>query len=120
MLASSACTLHHCWDSLPSVHLISPLLHELMLTILSSHVVLRRIAIDLNLLSHLYEFLAGSYVLARRKFNLDMVTLPRGWFVLLLQYTKVREASTILLDQLLESLAQLLRDLVYGGDGGRK
>jgi hypothetical protein len=49
-----------------------------------------------------------------------MVTLPRGWFVLLLQHTKVQEASTILLDRLLYSLAQLLRDLVYGGDGGRK
>ncbi|TEB34927.1 hypothetical protein FA13DRAFT_1707130 [Coprinellus micaceus] len=88
-------------------------------TLFLHHVVSQRIAIDLNLLSHLYEFLAGSSVLARRKFGLHMVTLPRGWFVLLLQHTKVQEASTILLDRLLYSLAQLLRDLVYGGDGGR-
>ena len=111
---------YHRRDPLLPVRLISTSFLSYQPNANYRQVVLRKITIELNVLSHLFEFVAGSLILARLKFNLHMVTLPRGWFLQLLQQINVREADTILLDRLVISLNQLLHDLVCGGVGARK
>ena len=76
----------------------------------------RRIPIDVNVLCHLAEFLAGSVILARVKFNLHNVVLPRGWILALLRQMVMRKPDTMLLDRLLSSMGALLENLVWGGE----
>ncbi|RXW14759.1 hypothetical protein EST38_g11097 [Candolleomyces aberdarensis] len=80
------------------------------------HIVEKRINIDINVLCHLAEFLAGSVILARVRFNLHYVVLPRGWILALLRQIVMREPDTILLDRLLFSMKALLEGLVKGGE----
>ncbi|TFK22063.1 hypothetical protein FA15DRAFT_623047 [Coprinopsis marcescibilis] len=76
-----------------------------------------RIALDINHLRHLIEFLSGGVILARVNFNLHNVTLPRTWFISLLQHINRREnVETKLFDQLLASIGQVLSALVHGGE----
>ena len=76
----------------------------------------RRINVDVNVLCHLVEFLAGSVILARVRFNLHNVVLPRGWILALLRQIVMREADTMLLDRLLSSMKALLEGLVTGDE----
>ena len=76
----------------------------------------RRILIDVNVLCHLVEFLAGSVILARVKYNLHNVVLPRSWILTLLRQIVMREADTMLLDRLLFSMKALLQGLIKGGE----
>ncbi|RXW16510.1 hypothetical protein EST38_g9345 [Candolleomyces aberdarensis] len=80
------------------------------------HMVDRKIYIDVNVLCHLAEFLAGSVILARVKFNLHNVVLPRGWILALLNQIAMKEPDTMLLDRLLFSMKALLEGLVKGGE----
>ena len=76
----------------------------------------RRIPIDVNVLCHLAEFLAGTVILARVRFNLHNVVLPRGWILGLLRQIAMREPDTMLIDRLLFSMKALLEDLIKGGE----
>ncbi|KAJ2926890.1 hypothetical protein H1R20_g10212, partial [Candolleomyces eurysporus] len=80
------------------------------------HIVNTKISIDINVLCHLAEFLAGSIILAHVRFNLHDVVLPRGWIMALLHQIVMREPDTILVDQLLFSMKALLEGLVKGGE----
>ncbi|RXW11576.1 hypothetical protein EST38_g14279, partial [Candolleomyces aberdarensis] len=80
------------------------------------HIVERKICIDINVLCHLSEFLAGSVILTRVRFNLHNVVLPRGWILALLRQIVMREPDTMLLDRLLFSMKALLEGLVKGGE----
>ncbi|TFK22053.1 hypothetical protein FA15DRAFT_758288 [Coprinopsis marcescibilis] len=76
-----------------------------------------RIALDINHLRHLIEFLSGGVTLARVNFNLHNVTLPRTWFISLLQHINRRDnVETKLFDQLLALIRQVLSALVHGGE----
>ncbi|KAJ2926880.1 hypothetical protein H1R20_g10209, partial [Candolleomyces eurysporus] len=80
------------------------------------HIVDKKINIDINVLCHLAEFLAGSVILARVRFNLHYVVLPRGWILALLRQIVMKEPDTMLLDRLLLSMKSLLEGLVKGGE----
>jgi hypothetical protein len=82
--------------------------------------VYRKIAIDINVLCHLAEFLAGSFILARVRFNLHNVVLPRGWILALLRQITMREPDTMFVDRLLFSTKMLLEDLIKGGEEASK
>jgi hypothetical protein len=66
-------------------------------------------------LSHLVEFLAGSVILAKVKFNLHNVTLPRGWILMLLRQISCKYPDTRLTDMLLFYMKTLLEALINGG-----
>ena len=76
----------------------------------------RKIYIDINVLCHLAEFLAGSVILARVRFKLHYVMLPRGWILALLRQIVMREPDTMFLDRLLFSMKALLEGLIKGGE----
>ncbi|RXW14070.1 hypothetical protein EST38_g11783 [Candolleomyces aberdarensis] len=80
------------------------------------HIVDRRIFIDANALCHLFEFLAGSVILARVQFNLHNVVLPRGWILALLHQIAARKPDTISVDRLLLYMQTLLEILIKGGE----
>lgn len=89
------------------------------LTIFYRQVIEKRIPIAINVLCHLAEFLSSSVILARVRFRLHNVTLPRGWLLHLLQQITVREAETQFLDRLLDCMRGLLESLINGGDAAR-
>jgi hypothetical protein len=76
----------------------------------------RRIIIDVNVLCHLAEFLAGSIILARVRFNLHNVTLPRSWILALVRQIAMKDPDSRLIYQLLHSLQALLEGLIKGGE----
>ncbi|RXW12996.1 hypothetical protein EST38_g12858 [Candolleomyces aberdarensis] len=78
-----------------------------------------RVPIEINVLCHLIEFLVGSVILARVRFNLHGVTLPRSWFLTLLRQVVVRRPDTMLLDRLMLSMQALLQHLIKGGEDAK-
>jgi hypothetical protein len=80
----------------------------------------RKIAIDVNVLCHLAEFLAGSFILARVRFNLHNVVLPRGWILALLRQITMWDPDTMFVDRLLFFMKVLLEDLIKGGEEAGK
>ena len=72
--------------------------------------------IDVNVLCHLAEFLAGSIILARVQFNLHNVMLPRGWILALLRQIVMRNPDTRLVYKLLFCMQALLEGLIKGGE----
>ena len=69
----------------------------------------------MNVLCHLVEFLAGSVILAKVKFNLHNVTLPRGWILMLLHQISNKHPDTRLTDTLLSCMHALMEALINGG-----
>lgn len=77
-----------------------------------------RLPFEVNNLCHLVEFLTGSMILARQRYDLHNITLPRGWLLHLLRQVKVKDAETFFLDRLLTSMKSILSVMILGGDLG--
>ncbi|KAH6917671.1 hypothetical protein BKA70DRAFT_1139349 [Coprinopsis sp. MPI-PUGE-AT-0042] len=76
----------------------------------------KQLPLDINVVRHFVEFLAGSVVLARVNFNVHNVTLPRSWFLILFHHISQREdVDTRLLDLLLDCISHILQALINGG-----
>ncbi|KAH6917677.1 hypothetical protein BKA70DRAFT_1178699 [Coprinopsis sp. MPI-PUGE-AT-0042] len=83
----------------------------------AEHVVSKRLAIDINVLCNFVEFLSGAFVVVQQHCHWHNITLPRSWFLLLVQ--RMRQQLPLvntrpLFRRLMRVLSRLLHTLLTG------